>query len=192
MSFCFLPTLKHYLQNHPSLRYQYAQHRKAQKIPIKLPSVDIRLSPGKHNTLVKNILYEFGSRFIRDGRPLYIGDTAHKMAYIDKNALEKLGLSIRPHEKIPDIIIHDGKRNVIFLIEAMTSHGPINAKRKRELQRLFYNSKADLIYMTAFSDKRTIKQCVEEISWETEVWSADNPDHIIHFNGDKFLKSYDA
>lgn len=26
-----------------------------------------------------------------------------------------------------------------------------------------------------------------DIAWETEVWIADNPDHMIHFNGDRFL-----
>ncbi len=26
-----------------------------------------------------------------------------------------------------------------------------------------------------------------DVAWETEVWIADNPDHLVHFNGHKFL-----
>ena len=31
-------------------------------------------------------------------------------------------------------------------------------------------------------------QC--HIAWETEVWIAENPDHMIHFDGKKFLGPY--
>ncbi|MFS2517149.1 MULTISPECIES: BsuBI/PstI family type II restriction endonuclease [Parabacteroides] len=26
-----------------------------------------------------------------------------------------------------------------------------------------------------------------DIAWETEVWIAENPGHMIHFNGDRFI-----
>jgi hypothetical protein len=29
-----------------------------------------------------------------------------------------------------------------------------------------------------------------EIAWETEVWVADAPSHLIHFNGERFLGPY--
>jgi hypothetical protein len=31
-----------------------------------------------------------------------------------------------------------------------------------------------------------------EIAWETEVWVADAPSHLIHFNGERFLGPYDG
>jgi hypothetical protein len=31
---------------------------------------------------------------------------------------------------------------------------------------------------------------LDKISWETEVWVADSPTHMIHFNGERFLGPY--
>jgi adenine-specific DNA-methyltransferase len=44
--------------------------------------------------------------------------------------------------------------------------------------------------VTAFPDRVTFRKFAKDIAWETEVWIADNPDHMIHFNGDKFLGPY--
>ena len=77
--------------------------------------------------------------------------------------------------------------NWLFLIEAVTSHGPIDSKRHVELSALFANSTAGLVFVTAFPDPRTMRRYVLEISWETEVWVADTPDHLVHFNGENFL-----
>lgn len=78
----------------------------------------------------------------------------------------------------------------MLLIEAVTSHGPVNPKRMSELEKLFDKSKAGLVYVTAFPDKQTMAKYVADISWETEVWVAESPSHLIHFDGDKFLGPY--
>ncbi len=109
------------------------------------------------------------------------------MPYFDKEGLANLGVTIESHGKIPDVIIHYTEKNWLVLIEAVTSHGPIDGKRKDELKRLFSNSHAGLVFVTAFLTRGAMVRYLQEISWETEVWVADHPTHLIHFNGDRFL-----
>ncbi len=94
------------------------------------------------------------------------------------------------HGKLPDIIVHHVDKNWLVLIEAVTSHGPINIKRHHELKLLFQPGTAPLVFVTAFVDRTTMCRYVDEIAWETEVWIADAPDHLIHFNGERFLGPY--
>jgi hypothetical protein len=37
---------------------------------------------------------------------------------------------------------------------------------------------------------RAMQSFVSQISWESEVWIAEDPDHMIHFNGERFLGAY--
>lgn len=69
----------------------------------------------------------------------------------------------------------------------VTSHGPVNPKRVEELQSTLKDCTATRVYVSAFPDFRQFKQHVDKIAWETEVWLAEIPDHLIHSNGDKFL-----
>jgi hypothetical protein len=121
---------------------------------------------------------------------LYIGDTDKKFAYYDKETFTQLRVELDPHGKIPDLIIYSEKRNWLLLIEAVTSHGPINAKRMNELRNLFSRSTAGLIFITSFLDRRSMVEYLKDISWETEVWVAECPSHLIHFDGERFLGPY--
>lgn len=175
-------------ENIGSLKDKYEKRRGLRKIPLKLANGKLlKFSPGKHNELQIEIVNDFASRFAQGSELLYIGDTAKKDLYIDKNRLEKLGIPIDQHSKLPDIVLYDKKRNWLFLIEAVTSHGPISPKRIIELERLLKRCKAEKIYVTAFSNFKEFKKYSNEIAWETEVWVANVPEHLIHFNGDKFF-----
>ena len=59
-----------------------------------------------------------------------------------------------------------------------------------ELKQLFRKSSAGLIFVTAFETRRVMQSFVSQISWESEVWVAETPDHLIHFNGERFLGPY--
>ena len=85
----------------------------------------------------------------------------------------------------------DARRRVLMGIEAVTSHGPIGLKRHNELKDLFKAARAGLVFVTAFLTRRAMTKYLGEIAWETEVWVADAPSHIIHFNGERFLGPYD-
>jgi hypothetical protein len=183
--------LKGYVAARESLAKKYAMHRDMKMVPINLgKGKDISLSPGAHSELIKSILEEFGPRFVPGGELIYAGDTGEKWGYFNEELLSSLGVKIDNHGKMPDAVIYFPERNWLILAEAVTSHGPVDAKRHGELQKLFQKSKAGLVFVSAFPDRRTFTKYAEMISWETEVWTADNPSHLIHYNGARFLGPY--
>jgi len=184
--------LSEYLASIDTLKRLYAREREALRIPVTLQSgASIRLSPGGQNVLVKKILDDFCPLFTPGGRVIYVGDTEQKWAYFDSDFLRALGVEIEEHGKMPDVVVHHTSKNWLVLIEAVTSHGPVNPKRRQELSELFAHSKAGIVYVTAFMNRRTMIRYLDEISWETEVWIAESPTHLIHFNGERFLGPYE-
>jgi hypothetical protein len=121
---------------------------------------------------------------------LYLGDTDEKFALFAEERLRDLGISVDTHGKMPDVIIYHTAKNWLVLIEAVTSHGPIDPKRRNELRQLFASATVGIVYVTAFLNRQAMKEYLTAISWETEVWVADAPDHLIHFNGERFLGPY--
>ncbi len=184
--------LLEYRRSVKTLKSLYAHERELQRIPATLlDGKEIKLSPGAHNALVKRILADFCPLFTPGGQIIYVGDTQKKWAYFDPATLRELGVEIEEHGKMPDVVVHHIERNWLVLIEAVTSHGPVNPKRRRELKDLFAESSAGIVYVTAFPDRRTMMKYLDDISWETEVWIAEAPTHLIHFNGERFLGPYD-
>ena len=181
-------SLEAYLASTETLREKYAQEREMHQIAIKMPDgIALNLTPGGQNVLVKKVLDEFCSRFTPGAKPLYIGDTGEKFAYFDKEALADLGVTIEEHGKMPDVLVHHMDRNWLVIIEAVTSHGPVDPKRHGELKKMFDSSSAGLVFVTAFLTRQAMVSYLSEIAWETEVWTADSPSHLIHFNGERFL-----
>lgn len=167
---------------------QYLKEREKNLIPVVLQNGQIlNLSPGKHNEVQAAIVEKFAPRFANGGTLLYLGDTAKKDLYLDEQGLKDLGIPIHQHSKLPDVVIYDPKKEWLFLIEAVTSHGPVSPKRLIELEDFLKNCKAGKVYVTAFPDMSEFKKHSNNIAWETEVWLMEVPDHMIHFNGDRFM-----
>lgn len=169
------------------LRDKYARERDMHRIPLIIEGNEYYLSPGVHNAVQAAIVEEFAPRFAPGGKLLYIGDTEDKDLYVNTAGLEALHLPITEHSKLPDIVISDEKREWLFLIEVVTSHGPVSAKRVLELEEITKDCPYGIIYVTAFPNAREFKKHVGDIAWETEVWLSDMPDHMIHYNGDRFI-----
>ncbi|RHW45420.1 restriction endonuclease [Bombilactobacillus bombi] len=166
-----------------------AAKRKKAMIPVKYNNFQFHLTPGKHNLLHKEILEQFAPRFAGGSKLLYVGDTSEKNLKLEKSTLTQIGFPMTMHEIIPDIILLDEKRNWLFLIEAVSSVGSMSIDRVRKIKSK-YTGHAGLIFVTAFQDWSTYKRFVGDIAWETEVWIADFPDHMIHMNGDRFMGPY--
>jgi hypothetical protein len=182
------PSLAEYLATRDTLVRKYAQERLMTQVPVQVaPGKAISLSPGLHSELIKAIVEEFGSRFAPNGVLIYVGDTGDKWGYYDQDALSQLGVTVDSHGKMPDVLLYDKIRNWLLLIESVTSHGPVNGKRHSELVALFSNSTAGLVFVTAFPSRGLMTRYLAEIAWETEVWVADAPSHLIHFNGARYL-----
>lgn len=161
------------------------------RVPLMLADgTRLSLSAGEHNILQVAIIHDFGPRFAPGARVLYVGDTADKHAFLDTAAFARLGVVLTDHDTLPDVVFYDVTRRWLFLIEAVTSHGPVSPKRHRELDAAFGHCGISCVYVTAFPDAATFRRYAADIAWETEVWLADNPDHMIHFNGEKFLGPY--
>lgn len=176
-----------FLSVHESLIDLYRSRRDFNKIPVKINGKDFVFSTGKHNQLQKAILEEFAPRFAPNTECLYVGDTTEKDLVKDEDKLAKLGFEITVHEKMPDVVLYSAEKNWLFFIESVTSVGPMEPKRIKEIADMTKGVTAEKIFVTAFLDFRTYKKFSESLAWETEVWIADIPDHMIHLNGDKFL-----
>ncbi|GAB4116440.1 MAG: BsuBI/PstI family type II restriction endonuclease [Roseiflexaceae bacterium] len=180
-----------YRANRESLADQYKQKRNLVRIPLQLPGGgELSLSPGGQNELIERIMHEFAPRFVPNGEVLYTGDTDRKFAYFAEQRAIALGIRVDQHGKMPDVVLFDTKRNWLILIEAVTSHGPIDPKRHQDLSQLFESALPGLVFVTAFLTKSALKEYPGAIAWETEVWVADSSDHRIHFNGERFLGPY--
>jgi hypothetical protein len=182
-----------YLAERETLIACYAKERGQNRVPVEIaPGNKITLSPGEHSELIQAIIENFAPRFAPGGVLVYAGDTGDKWGYFDAPLLTELGVNIDSHGKMPDVVLHYTAKNWLLLIESVTSHGPVDGKRHIELAKLFTGSTAGLVYVTAFPNRTAMSRYLGEIAWETEVWVADAPSHLIHFNGERFLGPYSA
>lgn len=182
----------HYLADLPGLRARYAAAREMDRIPLTLPNGSLfTLTPGGQNILLKAMVEDFCPRFTPGGQVLYIGDAGDKWALFERKTLSSLNVEVDEHGKMPDLVVYLPDRNWLVLLEAASSHGPVDSKRQAELSELFADSTAGLVYVSCFPDRSEFRKYVNKIAWESEVWCADHPTHMIHYDGERFLGPYD-
>ncbi len=185
-------SLHSYLETSKTLAEQYARARDMHRVPVRVrEDQTIYLSPGPHSDLIRAIIEDFSSNYVPGGELVYVGDTGAKWGYIDSQLLISLGVQVGQHGKMPDVVIYDREHNWLVLVEAVASSGPVDAGRHIELSELFQQSTAGLVYVTAFPDRGGVfRKFLAVVAWETEVWCASDPTHLIHFNGERFLGPY--
>lgn len=189
----FTIALEEYLADFQSLVELQREERRMAKIPVRMPSNEIEyINPGGQNKLIKAMVEEFCPRFIPGGRVLYIGDADNKTVNYDKDIFSSLGINLDMHGKMPDLVVYQEDKNWLFLMEAVTSHGPVNALRKKDLESLFKGSKAGIVYVSCFPNRQVLRSHLMDIAWETEVWLESDPTHMIHFNGSRFMGPYES
>lgn len=187
----WLTALKSYLSHVEEIRREIIRHRDLARVPVTLANgTTIALSPGGQNPLIKAIIEDFCPHFVPGGLVVHIGDTENKFVHLDAEYLAGLGVSLDSAAKMPDVIVHCTKRNWLLLIEAVTTAGPVDGKRRKELKDLFAGCKTGLVFVTAFDTRRIMQSFAASIAWESEVWIAEDPAHMIHFNGERFLGPY--
>lgn len=179
--------LNRFLSYHEKLMDIYASKKKMTMMPVKINGLNFSFSAGKHNELQKAIIEEFAPRFAPNSECLYVGDTIEKDLVKNVDKLEKLGFEITLHDKMPDVVLYREDKDWIYFVESVTSVGPMDPKRILEIEEMTKDVKAGKVYVTAFLDFKTYKRFSEDLAWETEVWIAEMPDHMIHLNGDRFM-----
>ncbi len=183
--------LREYLVEIPGLKAEYERARELRRIPVTLPNGElVTLSPGGQNVLIKQMIDDFCGLFTPGGHVLYIGDSDDKWKIFARDELTSLGVTVESHGKMPDLVVFMPDKNWLVLLEAASSHGPVDGKRRGELEDLFGQSSAGLVFVSCFPDRNDMRKYLSQIAWETEVWCADNPTHLIHFNGERFLGPY--
>lgn len=183
--------LTDFKERQPSLAEELNRARGLVRVPVKLPGIkDLDFEPGEHNELQKAIIEEFLPIYAPHCRVLYVGDAINKSLHRLDSELLALGFGALEHEDLPDIVAHDTERDWVFIVEAVHSFGAISEIRIRELRRLLAGCQKDVVYVTAFLTRKAFQSWAAKIAWETEVWIASDPEHLIHFNGDKFLGPY--
>ncbi|MGH9454917.1 MAG: BsuBI/PstI family type II restriction endonuclease [Terriglobia bacterium] len=167
---------------------RYAHVRDMPRVPLALASGStIRLSARGQNALGWKIINKSCPRFAPGGKPVYVRGTDKQWPYFDACYLRNLGVVVEEHGKMPNVVVHFTKRNWLFLIDPVACRGPVNTKRLTELMSVFAGSKAGLVFVTAVSNRRDLLKYAGDIAWGTGVWIASEPDHMVHFNGGRFL-----
>ena len=180
-------SVSRFLEYHEKLVDMYASKKKMTMMPVRINGADFQFSIGRHNELQKAIIQEFAPRFAPNSECLYVGDTIEKDLVKNVDKLKELGFEITLHDKMPDVVLYREDKDWIYFVESVTSVGPMDAKRILEITEMTKNVTAGKIFVTAFLDFKTYKRFSETLAWETEVWIAEMPEHMIHLNGDKFL-----
>lgn len=166
--------------------------RTIKKVKVILPDTStLTLLDGEHNRIQKAVIEEFLTRFLKSPKLLYCGDANNKFLFVDEKALSALSIPSPSHDKLPDIIAFDEKRKWIFFIEAVHSSNPVSRIRHLELASIAEKCIYGVVYVSAFASRKSFRNWIMDISWETEAWIAESPDHLIHFDGDRFLGPYD-
>lgn len=187
----FESVVEQYLAERLTLIQQHQAARQQGRFVVSLPGdVDLSLKKGGQNELIKDMVEKFCPQFIDNGRVLYIGDADQKLVHFDSETLAGLGVELDEHGKMPDLIVYEPSKNWLYLMEACSTHGPVDHSRYRELHELFGNSSAGLVLVSCFPDKRTMRSYLLDLAWETEAWVADEPTHMIHLDGQRFLGPY--
>lgn len=182
-----------YLKNTPGLKVKYGAARNLARIPVTLANgIELTLGAGGQNVLLSRMIDDFCACFAPGGLVLYIGDADSKLTYIDEVKLNELGVSLNSHGKLPDLIVYQEEKKWLFLMEAASSHGPVDNQRYAELQSVFAGTKAGLIFVSCFPNRVTMRKFLSDLAWETEVWIADEPTHLIHLNGSRFMGPYES
>ena len=158
--------------------------QRAEVLPL---TKSFEFTPTAHAELMRAITEDFAARFAPVSKLIFVGETSRRPQYFDEELLSSLGVTVDAHGQMPDIVLYFEARKWLLLVESVTSHGPVDAKRHAELRKLFANSHVGIVFVTAFPTRAVMARYLSEIAWETEVWVADSPSHLIHFNGDRFL-----
>lgn len=184
-------TIDRFKKMHGSLVLRSRKEHGDVAVPVQVPGAgSVTLSPGSHNEVQRSVIEKFIPRFLPCAKVVYLGDTESKQAYVNHEATTELGLNLDAHGKLPDIILWEEERGWLLLVEVVTSHGPVTPIREMALRRMFERKGRHLIFLTAFPSRNDFRKHLADIAWETEVWLADEPDHLIHFNGERFLDAY--
>lgn len=144
------------------------------------------LHPGAESLVKKAVIEQFMPKYAENSVLLHLRNPYPFKTGSRTRELMHIGITSDTSGSLPDIVLLDEKRGWVFFIEAVHSFGPISPQRLMMLEALCTKCQLPLVFVTAFLDRNAFRKFAPDIAWETEVWIAQEPDHMIHFNGDRF------
>ena len=168
--------------------------RETHRIPLRLPDgATVYLSPGEHNALQVAIIEEFGPRFAPGADVLYVGDTAKKHVIFEQRPARRAGRADhRARQAAGCRALRSAEAMAVYDRGGYVARAGFAEDGIGRSSRSLGSCPAERVYVTAFLSIGDFRKYAADIAWETEVWIAATPDHMIHFNGPKFLGPYKA
>ena len=154
-------------------------------VTARIGEIVLSLSRGAHSELTRAVCEVFAPAYIPGFEPIYVSDTRSKLLYVNQELESQLDLRLDEHDKLPDLILYRPSMNIVYVVEVVTSVGPISESRKQEIQEILTKRgplKFGVVYVTAFPDRITFRRFVTDVAWETKVWVAAEQFGIIHFD----------
>ncbi len=149
------------------------------------PSSELRQSK-----LAKSFCKTFAPRFVPDSVLVYAKTAGHEKPSMNEATSAALGFVIDDHDKMPDIVLFDAAHDRLILADCASDKKLMDGARVAELARLFDKARPGLVYVTAFRNRQDLAGHPSFPAWETHAWFADAPEHMVHFNGCRFLGPY--
>ena len=163
----------------------WRQQSNRSEVPVEVGQAQpFFLSPGAHSRLTAAVVELYAPVFLKRPKVVYLGDTRHKDGYQNRDLMRELNLPVQVAANLPDVILYCEANRCLVVIEVVASSGPISTARLYQLETLVEQSAAlgcQLRYVTVFPSRRLFRRFVEDIAWGTQVWIADEPEHVVYF-----------
>ncbi|RMH23193.1 MAG: restriction endonuclease [Acidobacteria bacterium] len=159
----------------------------AENVLIELPGGETRrVAPGPSADLTKAVVEIFATQFLERPAVVLLSESKRKIAHRDEELLAAIGLTIPVSGALPDVVLLDLDPDppLLVFVECVITDGPVDARRRRELERLATRSgygKENCAYVTAFHDRQSspYRRMVTALSWGSFVWFETEPREIM-------------
>ncbi|MEO7599683.1 MAG: BsuBI/PstI family type II restriction endonuclease, partial [Opitutus sp.] len=143
----------------------------------------LALPRNANGEVTRSLLEAFCPKFAPGGKILYIAAAPAKSPFRNDQVLLSYGLASEPAFDLPDLVVHDTRKNRLVLVDA--GERPIDDARRAELEKTFAQSSRRLVMITAFLSRLDLVRTIDHISTDTQAWVAESPSRLIQFNGSR-------
>ncbi len=155
----------------------------------KLDVKDSESHSQQHEALCKAVISHFVPKFMPDAVLVY-STLSIDSPDLDKDLQTKLCIPTDNPQALPDIILYKSDSNWLVLIDLVTGHRVMGNNRCKELIRMFKDSPIEQVFVNAFHNKKEMTDSQTDIAWGTNVWFSEEPEHMIHFDGNHVVEPY--
>ena len=128
------------------------------------------------------VLGKFRRRFAPGSEVLWVSEQRSRLVRLGHSRRNLLELPLPEGIDLPNIVLLQRKLSRMFLVEVIGAGGLLNSTRCAELRRGLRGFRLKLVFITASASRSELRDRLHEIAWQTHVWIANEPNHIIHFD----------